>query len=622
MSGIFPRHGAGGQPVRDSDGNPIEQELVENAYIPPAEFDVSCSVNYLPSDCTARFEPRHANALQSEILAIGVRFDPAGWWDCTSPSNLPRLFNNWLASDDFYDSISLSVCSRAGTHVKNADQARFLRVLQCSADGIKASEFGQLTDVILCGYTTQDDLDYDLAAISCGGDSPVKVTFEVVYNAFYTRMGIEQINDVISNSPYFAYYANPEKSKSLNINENISKSIIAGNRWPTTAEDEYVNSYTGGNPSGDLPNYAGTDLASCLIMPPAEDQTNYVAPSVPWMNFGGGNRRIIPVDVRTVLFNQMESIPIFEPVDVNGFGYLTWRCISEYPIHTIIEGSMDVMVQTGLTQDETLSRHILRIVADPFTLPKLELGQNNGIQSLAASLSVIQQPQRFRDIREFNDPGGYTDQFVKDNMELNPTNYFTTSERGFFNSSDSTEELRTADDQGEVGDEVRTTDWIDVSGMDYEHRSLAIDFNGKSFRGRVQVKRADGSIYYLNSGSWDADARRVYRIPNDAAFMRFYYTGRGATVDDSSMRICLLGQNTSAERDPLKGFWEHRTFNIKRDVTFWPNGVYALELLTLLASDVGTGRDYGFRFQGGGLSFLFDAGRMRKKLFNMKFQRS
>lgn len=436
------------------------------------------------------------------------------------------------------------------------------------------------------------------------------------------KQAIEYYVGPVSNINEFSYYANPDKSNSLNINENISNSIIAGDRWPTTAEDEYVNSYTGGNPDGDLPNYAGTDLASCLIMPPAEDQTNYVAPSVPWMSFGGVNRRILPVDVRTILFNQMESIPIFEPVDVNGFGYLSWRCISEYPIHTIIEGSMDVIVQTGLTQDKTLSRHILRLVADPATLPKLERGQNNGIQSLAASSSVLTPPQRLRDIREFNDPGGYTDSFVKANMVLNPTNYFTSSQRGFFNASDDTEELRTSDDQGEVGEEVRTSNWIDVSGMDYERRSLAIDFTGTSFRGRVQVKRSDGSIYYLSSGSMDADARRVYRIPSDAAFMRFYYTGRGATVNESTIRICLLGESTSAERDPLKGFWERRNFNVKRDVTFWPNGVYALEFLTLIASDAGSGRDFGFRIQGGGLSFLFDAGRMRKKLFNMKFERS
>lgn len=206
-------------------------------------------------------------------------------------------------------------------------------------------------------------------------------------------------------------------------------------------------------------------------------------------------------------------------------------------------------------------------------------------------------------------------------MADNPTNYFTGSQRGFFNSSDTTEALRTSDDQGEVGAEVRTTNWIDVSGMAHEARSLAIDFDGWSNRGRVQIKRADGSIYYLSSGSWDGEPRRVYRIPNDAAFMRFYYAGRGATVQESTIRICLLGPNASAEYDPLKGFWERRNFNIKRDVTFWPGGEYAIEFLTLLATGVGSARDFGFRIQGGGLSFLFDAGSIRKQLYNNTFKR-
>jgi hypothetical protein len=146
-----------------------------------------------------------------------------------------------------------------------------------------------------------------------------------------------------------------------------------------------------------------------------------------------------------------------------------------------------------------------------------------------------------------------------------------------------------------------------------------MSFSGVSLRGRMQVKRADGSIYTLSAGSWDTDAKRVYPVPEDAAFVRIYYTGRGASVDDGTITVKDLNFLFSANNDPLKGFWDRRTFAVKRDVTFWPGGVYALEFLTLVA-DGGTARDWAFRCQGGGLSFLFDAGEMRKAMMQKMYR--
>lgn len=195
MSGIFPQEHAGGLPVRDENGQPIVYDNVENAYVPPADFSVTCSINYLPSDCTARFEPRQLNALQSELLSFAVRLDPQGTWDCDSVTNLPRMFNSWLASDDFYNNISTSVCTRAGTHTKTAAQARVLRMLHCTADGIQASTYGNLIDVSLCGYGNALTVDPNWGIITCGANGPVKVSYEVLYNYLYARMGIEQLKE-------------------------------------------------------------------------------------------------------------------------------------------------------------------------------------------------------------------------------------------------------------------------------------------------------------------------------------------------------------------------------------------------------------------------------------------
>lgn len=199
MSGIFPKEHAGGLPVRDADGNPIYYENVENAYIPPAEFSVSCSINYLPSDCTARFEPRQLNSIQSEILALGVRLDPTGEWLCDRTNNLARLFTNWTLSNPFYNDISTSICTRAGTHTKNAAQARVLRMLHCGANGIEASTFGNLLDVSLCGYTVSPSILENWGIITCGTGGPVKVTYKVLKDYLYAQFGIAAINDRLTN---------------------------------------------------------------------------------------------------------------------------------------------------------------------------------------------------------------------------------------------------------------------------------------------------------------------------------------------------------------------------------------------------------------------------------------
>lgn len=96
MTGIFPNELAGGLIVRDPDtGLPTNPPEVENAYVPDPAFAITCDERALPSDCSARIEPRQINALMSELLSFAECLDPDGTWDCTSLQNLCNAFTDW-----------------------------------------------------------------------------------------------------------------------------------------------------------------------------------------------------------------------------------------------------------------------------------------------------------------------------------------------------------------------------------------------------------------------------------------------------------------------------------------------------------------------------------------------
>jgi len=97
MPGILPEAIAGGLVYRQQDGLPTPPPNVQNAYPPLPEFLANCGLTALPSDCTARIEPRQINAIVSELLSFAECMDPNGPWDCTSLQNLCTAFTTWVS---------------------------------------------------------------------------------------------------------------------------------------------------------------------------------------------------------------------------------------------------------------------------------------------------------------------------------------------------------------------------------------------------------------------------------------------------------------------------------------------------------------------------------------------
>jgi len=99
MPSIFPEDHAGGVPIRDAVGNPTNPPNVQGAYAPAPAFVSSCPITALPSDCTARIEPRQINAIVSELVSFAECLDPDGPWDCNSLRNLCAAFSVWAETN-------------------------------------------------------------------------------------------------------------------------------------------------------------------------------------------------------------------------------------------------------------------------------------------------------------------------------------------------------------------------------------------------------------------------------------------------------------------------------------------------------------------------------------------
>lgn len=377
----------------------------------------------------------------------------------------------------------------------------------------------------------------------------------------------------------------------------------SGGGFPTTAQQEIIYAFSGGSVTGDLPNLTSSDLATCYVSPPTEDSTNWVAATTPWMNYNGGNTRIMPLDIRTIFNTTPVSIPLFKPVVVNGFGMLVWEYIGEEPINTLLTGSLSVLLRVGSIQADQQIRYIMRLCGA--NLPALELGQNNGRRNLATAPSGLYEPRQLRNYLEYND------------NNLPPTAALITS-------VGATADLFVGYDVGSIAAgstaealtpgsaEVRTTKWMDVSSFNKLDISFLMYDVGTSSISRIQYKVAGGEIRYFTAHSITDTSQRVYRLPADAEQVRIHYSASGDAPGTPKFKP--LSVANSANFDVLKGYWINHTFNVNRDVTFWPGGRYYIDFFTQIFSDQGTAREYGFRYQSGGFQFMFDAGRIRKKI--------
>lgn len=510
---------------------------------------------------------------------------------------------------------SEEAADRAGLYADEAKQqiANFYPdVVRFSGDGLE-TEFDlgrplldeRMTNVFIDGVYQQKDTYEIVAGVLTFSEAPPLGVDNIEVNISATSAQAFAIpgNNTVTHEKTdgsFPSYRLASDARSLGVNGTLTSGGFTGVR---SAGQERDASFA--KPA--VFPQAMRDVGTCLIIPPSEESTNFVGTSSPWMTYIGPTFRAIPVDVRTILYDTPISIPLFKPVKTNGWGWLVWEYIGDEPMYVNIQGSLDVAVRTSALTADAWSRLILRL--RQWDTPALDDGQGRG-RHLATSLGALTTPQKFRDYREFNDWCAPVDQSAIDNAASFP-NLFVGSDNGFFETDDTTEALRTSDSLGVVPSEVKTTKWIDLQTYTPDDRAYIFTFDGTSSVGRMQYKMPNGTIRTYDPMNQELSAQRIYRVPVGARWVRIFYSGRGDSVSNENFRP--LGLNGSAARDPVKGFWDRRLFNVNRDVVFWPGAKYALEFFTTVY-DGANAVDWGFRYQGGGFSFLFDATSMRRAL--------
>src|SRR5262245_10381162 len=300
MPGIFPETAAGGIYIRDPAGNPISSPNVQNAYAPPATFTANCQFTALPSDCTARLEPKQINAIVSEFVSFAECLDYDGPWDCNNPNNVCKAFQSWWTVA--YNDIKAYVDSQNA--LQNSDIAsRVLRSgdtmtgmftlvgdpanpLDAATKQYVDSVFSSYSAAIAGKVNRSGDTMGGILVLSADPTNPMDAATKAYVDAVAAEIPGSAFNKVdrtgdtmsgalvmqITNSSYMMY-----RSQDGLQSYQVGRSLLA-----TDQHDYYVyNTVSGLAPfyiKGDLIGIGNTDFA---IGPTCQVHISYTQPSSP-----------------------------------------------------------------------------------------------------------------------------------------------------------------------------------------------------------------------------------------------------------------------------------------------------------------------------------------------------
>lgn len=422
-------------------------------------------------------------------------------------------------------------------------------------------------------------------------------------------------------SSQFAMAIRHDQLRDLNVNGTLP---LGGTGWPTTPQQEFEAMFDGGDPLNEFVHTRPVDWATCILTPPVEGSVAHVAPTTPYMTPQGDSspRRVVPLDIRVVLGNTMLGGALFKPVETNASGTLVWEYIGETPISVHMKGTISFLMRNSdVAGGKAASSTYLNLRC--LNPPLFDNGQSAGARRLSSHSSGVLEEKTLSTYREFRDmPNWPLSQYVDNALRFPDLMAGIPTEHGYFSVGSTAEELLTTDSQGTVPSTVRTTGWIPLDQIPYplENHLLYLHGTGKSTCLRVQSKDSKGNITFeQNTSRENISGLSFIRIPPDAAEIRINYSRRGDTAEALSLH--LLGQSYSMRADPLKGAWVERVFSVDREVVFYPGCRYCLTIDVTLRAAQTSVRDFGFRYLGGGLSFEFDATRMRKRLATNLYRR-
>lgn len=425
-------------------------------------------------------------------------------------------------------------------------------------------------------------------------------------------------------------------------NPKLSGNTQAFQLFEMTAQEELAYQLSGQNLDASLPPLTGTILGECYFGLPTMDQTFKVNSPFPRINTAGvkvananlgGSQTISLSDIRAGTFNSSVSLPLFEPVMVDQYGIVSFRYLGKEPLHTVIKGGIQWLqrIYTGDVDTTAYTDAWLRLAPLPIggrpssgldpsdNIPSWEGGgQARGRQYLGfCSASGAQHFPLISE--EWNDVPGQVSPAVEEAIENDPELNTEPPINGWLSSnSDDSDVLDPDDPDGntppELEENLKTTEWVNITPGTW-YRGAVLPLGESSSRGRVQWRDGEGVIHYKNLGNGNF----LFQAPPDAVDFRIYYAGpEDEQVTGLSIKSVTEGQIRS--QLVTRGTWRRYNINVCRDVVFYPDTVYRLELKIFEAHRLEGETpsfyfeyDDGYRIESGGLSFMFDASTLVKQ---------
>lgn len=498
--------------------------------------------------------------------------------------------------------------------------------------------------------TGLDGFGYTTRFIPCQKQT-VAMAVSAKNNADAAEAFTAQCQTLRNNTEHYAHAAETAANQAprLYTAENIKPPTLDGSAedfqlFPMSAREELSYQTSAQNPKVELPTLTGTVLGECYFGLPTMDQTFKVASPFPRINSAGrkvanasagGSQTIALSDIRATTFNSSVNLPLFEIAGVDQYGITAFRYLGEQPLHTVIRGGIQWLqrIHTGVISTTAATDAWIRLSPLPLGdrpasglvtrdgMPAWEAGgQARGRQYLG--FCAASGAQHFPLIpAEWNDKLGQISPAVESAIAGDPELNTEPPINGWLNAgTDDSDVLEPDDPESGVTDpeqqaNMKTSAWIPVTGgLWYRGASLPL---GESFssRGRVEWKDAMGVTHYVNLGSGNF----IYKMPDDAVEFRIYYAGPDdSSVEGLSVKTVTEGQVNSQR--VTNGTWRRYNINVCRDVVFYPNTVYRLEMKILGAHrQEGASQGYwfeyddGYRIESGGLSFMFDASSLVKQ---------
>lgn len=310
-----------------------------------------------------------------------------------------------------------------------------------------------------------------------------------------------------------------------------------------------------------------------------------------YTNLGTFNK-ILPI-INIVAGDTPVNTTLFEPVAFGWNHIYKFKYIGTEPLYGRISGGIEYLLcknsrfkdpNIGSTDRLQLVCHTPERVPSYTQAPPMALGETKFLR---------QDSMLYLDQDEFNDQFPPASKSVTNTWRGQRTNINTgTPEKGFIEAGSNSAVLSPSET-------ALTTAWMPVE----PNKIYYLDaLDGTKSRNRVQFKRANGSIVYSSARSGATQSTFVITpLTSDITEMRVYYKQTKDTCQNLAV-YDVSTTNTARDNVPFHGKWDLKSITVEKDVVFYPDCEYSIQLAELSVHGEFVNTTTNFRILSGGFT--------------------